>query len=309
MFATPIPRRHFLRTATLAAAGARSFPVSADEARKPRSLFDGKTLAGWHAVPRLPLPITHKEFEHMPAAKLSDAMLAWFHARPEMAALLGNKGVWKVEDGMIIGAQVPGTQEGSYLLSDETFGDFELTLEARPDFPTDTGFLLRALPIGGIGFQMLLDHRKDGCIGGVYGNRLGNFRAYPFVVDGDELDGFRVANLRVGTPDGASFKPEFSASFETFRQIWRLNDWNTFRIRSTGRLPLIEIWINDTPITKLDTAKLADRVPGYDPEQIFERIGRRGHIALEVHDNGKMGRNRWAPGAVCRWRNLTIAEL
>jgi hypothetical protein len=303
-------RRTFLqRTGILATLSPLVGRMVAADSAKTRALFDGKSLAGWHAVPRLPLPITNKEFERMPAARLSDAMREWFRSRPEMAARLENRGVWKVEDGMIVGGQVPGTQEGSYLLSDDTFGDFDLTLEARPDFPTDTGFLLRSIALGGVGFQILMDHRKDGCIGGVYGNRLGNFRAYPFVVDGDEEPGFRMANLREGTPDGPSFKPEFSASFDTFRKNWRLNEWNTFRIRSTGRLPLIETWINGTPIAKLDTAKLADRVPGYDPELIFQRIGRKGHIALEVHDNGKMGRNRWAPGAVCRWRNITVTEL
>lgn len=76
-----------------------------------------------------------------------------------------------------------------------------------------------------------------------------------------------------------------------------------------GELPLIETWINGTPIAKLDTAKLANRMPGYDSDVILKRIDRKGHIGFEVHDNGKMGRNRWAPGAVCRWRDIQITEF
>jgi hypothetical protein len=60
-------------------------------------------------------------------------------------------------------------------------------------------------------------------------------------------------------------------------------------------------------ICELDTAQID--IPGYDAEAVFARIGRTGHIGFEVHDNGKMGYNRWAPGAVCRWRNIHIKTL
>jgi hypothetical protein len=41
-------------------------------------------------------------------------------------------------------------------------------------------------------------------------------------------------------------------------------------------------------------------------------VGRAGHIALEVHSNRPsdwLGKDRWAPGAVCRWRNISIKTL
>lgn len=279
------------------------------EGSESRYLFDGKTLSGWHAEPRLPIGINDRRFDSVPPERLREAVRAAFAANPQTAQRVKNHGVWQVEDGAIIGGQMPGTEAGAYLVSDETFGDFELTLEARPDFPIDTGIMVRAHALGSIGFQVLVDHRKDGVIGGIFGNSIGNFRAYPFVVDGDEEPGFRVANLRPGTADGPSFPPEFAATFEDFLKAWRPNEWNTFRIRCTGELPLIETWINGTPIAKLNTAKLAERVPGYDPQAVLHRIGRKGHIAFEVHDNGKSGRNRWAPGAVCRWKNIRIAPL
>jgi hypothetical protein len=138
---------------------------------------------------------------------------------------------------------------------------------------------------------------------------LGDFRAYPFNLDGDEKENLNVNNLRSGSTDKKFFKPDYSASVEDFLAVWKPNDWNTFRIRCIGRLPVIEVWINGLQISKLDTEKLADRVDGYDPELIFKRIGRSGHIGFEVHDNDSMGRNRWAPGAVCRWKNVSLIEL
>jgi hypothetical protein len=302
-------RRQFISRCVLGAAATGTSPLAPLAAREPRPLFDGQTLSGWHAEPRLTIPPNDQRFATVPSGQLRQAVHDAFAANPQTARRVKNRGVWKVEDHAILGGQLPGTEAGAYLISDDTFGDFELTLEARPDFPIDTGVMVRAHALGSIGFQVLVDHRKNGVIGGIFGNSIGNFRAYPFVVDGDEEPGFRVTKIRPGIADGPNWKPDFAATFEDFQQAWRPNAWNSLRIRCIGELPLIETWINDTPIAKLDTAKLADRVPGYDPQAILERIGRRGHIAFEVHDNGKSGRNRWAPGAVCRWRNIRIVEF
>lgn len=272
-------------------------------------LFDGETLEGWHAVPRLYVPAT-EEFEKIPSAKLRDAVVA-YHKQSSNAGLrakVENTGVWKVVDGAITGGQVPGTVLGGYLMSDEKYGDFDLTLEARPDFPIDTGIMVRAHELGTVGFQILLDHRPNGALGGIYGNGLWNFRAYPFVINGDEQPEFKVSNLRKGHLDKPQFKPDYAAPFEEFLKAWKPNDWNTIRIRCIGKLPVIETWINGVHIATLDTAKLADRVENYDPEFVAERLGRKGHIAFEVHDSHD-GRERWAPGAVCRWRNIRITEL
>ena len=100
-----------------------------------------------------------------------------------------------MEDGAICGRQdPPGSGLGAYLVSDETFGDFELSFEARPDWPADTGIMLRATPIGSQGYQVLLDHRKSGNIGGFYGNGIGRFHAINFNLD--------VARDAAGRPTG-----------------------------------------------------------------------------------------------------------
>jgi hypothetical protein len=89
-----------------------------------------------------------------------------------------------------------------------------------------------------------------------------------------------------------------------------LNGWNQFRIRCTGAVPHLTTWINGVKIAELDTAKMQS--PGWDPKAMLEKVGRNGHIALEVHSNGpadKLGKDRWAPGGVCRWRNISIKTL
>ncbi|MEM9159186.1 MAG: DUF1080 domain-containing protein [Verrucomicrobiota bacterium] len=274
-----------------------------------RSLFDGESLAGWHATPRLYVPNT-EEFAKIPSSELLEAVVKEHkeHSNATMREKVDNKGVWKVVDGAIEGGQVPGTVLGGYLMTDKKYGDFDLVFEAWPDFPIDTGIMVRAHEVGTVGFQILLDYRPNGNMGGVFGNGLGSFRAFPFVINGDEQPGFRVANLREGKLNRPQFKPEYAASVEDFLEAWKMDDWNTVRVRCVGRLPVIEVWINGVRISKTDTSKLGERVKGYDPDAVFERIGRKGHIALEVHDSPN-SRERWAPGAVCRWRNLRIVEL
>jgi len=52
------------------------------------------------------------------------------------------------------------------------------------------------------------------------------------------------------------------------------------------------------------------QAPNYQPDAVLAVLGRRGHIAFEVHDNDPvLGQDRWAPSARCRWRNIRIKEL
>jgi hypothetical protein len=110
---------------------------------------------------------------------------------------------WSVEDGVIVGRQQPeGSGYGGYLISDQDYGDFELRLEANPDWPADTGIMLRRRHDSWAGLQVLVDHRKSGSIGGFFGNGIGSFHAVPFALD-----------VRTG-PDGtpAGLRPDDPAT-------------------------------------------------------------------------------------------------
>ncbi len=267
-------------------------------------LFDGKTLAGWHAVPRLPVP-------RAPGEPAPDTTTEAYRRATQTC------GGWTVEDGAIVGRQdPPGCGYGGYLLSDVVYGDFELVLEARPDWPADTGILVRATGLGSQGFQVLLDHRKSGNIGGIYGNGIGGFHGINFTLDAkrDEQGNpiglmleDSTTTLEPMTPD----KPALLASAATgeeFLAAWRWDDWNEFRIRVEGASPRITVHINGVMIAEIDTATLQH--PLYDAAAIRALLGSRGHIAFEIHDNDPgMGAARWAPEAACRWRNIRLREL
>ena len=85
-----------------------------------KSLFDGKTLTGWHVS------------------------TATSHSR---ASKQTSGGKWEVVDGAIIGSQdIPGN--GGIIITDEKFGDFEVVIEMRNDFGPDSGLFLRSTEDG-----------------------------------------------------------------------------------------------------------------------------------------------------------------
>ncbi|MDR1306480.1 MAG: DUF1080 domain-containing protein [Treponema sp.] len=271
-------------------------------ADKGRALFDGASLKGWHTAPRLPTA-------RYPGGPEPDTGTEHYRT----AASTG--GAWSVIDGVVTGAQgIKGY--GGYLLTDEKFADFELSYDAKPDWPVDTGLLVRTTDRGTQGFQILLDHRKSGAIGGFYGNGISGFHAVSFNVD--------VRRNKDGGPEGLIIeKPEttlepvtpakrallsYAIDPEEFLKTWKWNDWNSFQVRCVGEYPVLTTWINGVKAYELDTGKI--NWPDYDKAAIAKLLGRAGRISLEVHDNDPgMGEDRWAPGAVCRWKNIFIREL
>lgn len=298
-------RRAFLRDTALLAAGAACLQPAGTFAAtaKRRALFDGRTLANWKPSPRYNTPPGQNAGNSIPA-----------NLSPEDAArrkkILAHTGRWTVENGVVSGGQEPaGSGLGAYLISEEKFGDFEFEVEANPDWCTDTGIMLRADPTGGVGWQLLVDHRPNGCIGGIYGNAIGGFRCYPFVINA-EIDANRVPvkMLAGDKPDGPVIPHQFSAPVSEFLRVWKPGGWNRIKARVVGVIPTFTTWINDVKMCEVDAAKLV--APGYDQAKVSERLGARGHIAFEVHNNDpRIGNERWWPGAVCRWRNAFITEL
>jgi hypothetical protein len=303
-------RRQIINTGLAAAAGASISCTHAEDNGEWKSLFDGKTLDGWNKTQRIGVSGSLGK-AHTPEAVEAaiEKTLSWHRSRDSEAHR--HVGYWNVVSGAIEGGQnPPGSRLGAYLMTEEEYGDFELEYEMRPDWQTDTGVLIRQHKVGTIGIQVLCDHRPAGGIGGFFTNGLGNYLAAPVVVDGDMGEDFKVENLREGNieTDFPRAKVSNAATYEQFREVWNVNEWNRFRVRCIGANPVLTVWINNLEIATLDTADTG--IPGYDPAIIEQRVGRRGRIGLEVHNNDpKKGWNQWAQGAVSRWRNIRLREI
>ena len=97
------------------------------------NIFDGKTLEGWHV-----------------SAKTG-------HSR---ASQNKSGGKWVVEDGAIVGTQdIPGN--GGIIITDDKFGDFEISLEMNNDFGPDSGLFLRGTE-DGKAYQAMIDQMLIG---------------------------------------------------------------------------------------------------------------------------------------------------
>ncbi len=261
-----------------------------------KQLFAKDSLEGWKVFPR-------------GISRLTPGSTAYEEA-------MQHPGLWTVRDGVIEGRQSPpGCGFGSYLVSEETFGDFELIYEAKPDWPADTGVYVRASREGNIGYQILLDHRKSGSIGGFYGNAIGGFHAINWNVDAEMDQDGKAIRLLIEDPD-TTLEPitpdkpallSYKISGKEFLEIWKWQDWNEFRVVCQGLLPHLTTYINGVKVAEIDMEKV------HSPKFLRENalaLGNRGHISFEVHDNDpKMGEARWGKDAACRWRNVRIREL
>lgn len=272
-----------------------------------RSLFDGKTLNGWKAQPRIPVP-------NYPGAEFR-----WQLKGRALEIAKKNTGRWMIEDGAIVGGQEPpGSGKGAYLVSEEKFGDFELIMDMKSDWKTDSGFLVRTLPGGSPGMQVLVDHRPQGGIGGFYGNGIAGIHGMPFAVDARYDKEGNPIGIIAADPKGArvELSPKtydiltHAADVKDFLKVWRWGQWNTIKVRCEGRIPKLTTWVNGLKIAVLDMNAI--EWDNYDKEACAQMMGRKGHISLEVHNsnfNHWLGKSRWWPGAVVRWKNIFIKEL
>jgi len=138
---------------------------------------------------------------------------------------------------------------------------------------------------------VLIDHRVSCSIGGFYGNGIGGFHAVPFAIDARyDADGNAIG---LGPDDPTTTLERFrdtkrdmltvAASLDEFLDVWRWQDWNELRVRIVGAQPVVTTWVNGLTVAELDMATLV--APNYNAAAVAALLGRRGHIAFEVHDN------------------------
>ena len=198
-------------------------------------LFNGKDLSGWHVS---------KTARH------------------------GHTPDFRVVHGMLIGTQHPYGQ-GGMLVTDKKYRNFELTLEAKPDWGCDSGIFFRTTETGAA-YQITMDY---------LGNNNGNL---------GRLIGEGGISLGSGHAAGAAGTPSAAP------QAWKREDWNVIRLRVEGPAPKVSVWINNQLVNEQQDAT------NHAPEGMIE-----GPIALQVHG----GTERWVPGGFWRWRNIGIKEL
>jgi hypothetical protein len=264
--------------------------------------FDGETLKGWRAI----RAFTAAANRVGPWCMTCGSRRAG-HCRSNRKT----PAHWFVEDGYIVGEQeFPGSGYGGYLITEETFGDFELVMEVRPDWPADTGIMVRRLRDDWSGFRSCSTTGKAGALAD-FSAMVWHLHGRPFKIKALRDDHGQVIGLQPDTPEGSQepLQPEqlarlsYAANVQDFLKAWAWGEWNEMRIRVVGAMPVITTWVNGVKIAQLDTATM--QAPNYDPDAILEMLGTRGHIALEVHDNDPSSRrSRWGHGAQCRWRNI-----
>jgi hypothetical protein len=168
------------------------------------SIFDGKTLKGWHAS---------AETGHSAASKHKSG------------------GKWVVEDGAIVGSQdVPGN--GGILITDAQYGNYEVVLEMKNDFGPDSGLFLRSNDKGQA-YQAMIDYHKDGNLMGIYGEGLSggiNVLNFKFL---DKVTDIKEVKCPFPLPVSPEKWPEF----------WKHGEWNELRARIEGNPPKITTWI------------------------------------------------------------------
>tara|TARA_Y100001934_G_scaffold270006_1_gene354237 strand:- start:1404 stop:3266 length:1863 start_codon:yes stop_codon:yes gene_type:complete len=234
------------------------------------SIFDGKTLKGWHKNPE---KIGH-----------------------------GTGGRWYVEDGAIVGEQdPPGSGNGGILLTGEKFGNFELLIDMKPDWGVCSGLFVRGNNKGQC-FQMMVDYHDRGNIGHIYGEGSGGFNNRPFDINGIYDKGKKLIGLKSGPSTDAVKDQGYSITGEAWVKAWKVGEWNTARVRVVGNPAKITTWLNGVKVSELDGNTFTH--PKYNKRKVAELLGDEGRIAVQVH-----GGKGWPKGAKCRWKNIKVKKL
>lgn len=215
-------------------------------------LFNGRDLQGWH-----------------------------ISARSGHSAASQNQsgGRWVVENGALTGAQdVAGN--GGLIITDESYGDFEVVLEMNNDFGPDSGLFLRSTE-DGKAWQAMIDYHANGNLMGIYGEGLG---AAPSVSNFKFLGSPREIQELI-----SPVSPSLPVLPQDWPSFWRHGEWNQLRARIAGNPPHITTWINGVRFCEW--------------QESVRRHPDTGGIALQVHGGGDFTKQ------FVRYRNIQVKKL
>lgn len=181
----------------------------------------------------------------------------------------GTTGNFHVAGGILTLKQNPYGQ-GGVLLSDKKYSDFELYVEVRIDSFCNGGIFLRSTE-SGQAYQVEL--AVPGANADLFGERL-----------------------NISVPGKATH----------IKDVWKPNGWNSFRIRMTGEIPSITLWVNGSMMWDVE-----------QPKNDFIAGATEGMIGFQCHwsahylptPGGFNMPGAWRPGGAHRFRNIMIKEL
>ncbi|HTE31359.1 MAG TPA: DUF1080 domain-containing protein [Chryseolinea sp.] len=181
----------------------------------------------------------------------------------------GTTGNFYVDNGVLTAKQNPFGQ-GSVLLTDKKYADFELYIEAKID---------------------------SFCNGGIFIRSTESAQAYQI-----EL----ILPGKTGALLGEAMQISQSADARDMERVWKADDWNSFRIRMTGAIPTITLWINDVMMWEVT-----------QPKNDFTAGAVSGMIGLQLHwsatyqalPGGFNMPGAWRPEGAHRFRNIGIKNL
>ncbi len=182
----------------------------------------------------------------------------------------GTTGSYTVRDGVLVMKAQPFGQ-GGLLLSDKSYQDFELYLEANPDPHFNSGIFLRSSE-GGSAYQIELV-------------RPGNTGA------------LLSEQMKLSTPAYFGERVDIDT-------VWKDGGWNSMRIRMTGEAPRITVWINDVKMWEAQMPR-NDQVAGF----YGGMIGLQLHWSATYSAAAQGWSGPGAPWSVQRFRNIAIRPL
>ena len=155
----------------------------------------------------------------------------------------GTTGSYTVDSSGVLIMKAHPFGQGGLLLTDKSYKDFELYLEANPDAGFNSGIFLRSAE-GGSAYQIELV-------------RPGNTGA------------LLSEQMKLSTPAYIGERTDINT-------VWKDGEWNSMRIRMTGEAPHITLWINDVKLWEV-------QMPQNDQIAGALRRDDRAAAALERH--------------------------